>query len=118
MSILTEKEAVGLDRLTAHGGLFKTPEIGQSILAAALNVPTTVMESAGEGGAWGIAILAAYMVQKDRREQLSDFLGDRVFAKTRSVTIKPDKKDIDGFAKYMDSFAGLLEVEKTAVNSI
>ena len=118
MSILTEKEAVGLDRLTAHGGLFKTPEIGQSILAAALNVPTTVMESAGEGGAWGIAILAAYMVQKDRREQLCDFLSNRVFAKTRSITIKPDKKDIDGFAKYMDSFAGVLEVEKTAVNSL
>ena len=79
MDILTKEEKIAIDSILAHGGLFKTPLVGQKIVAAAMNMPVSVMETAGEGGAWGMAILASYMMNKDQEESLEDFLDKKVF---------------------------------------
>ena len=84
--ILFKEEKVKVDTLYGHGGLFKTKGVGQSILAAAMDAPVAVMETAGEGGAWGIALLAAYMAQKEEGESLADYLGKRVFGGQEGVT--------------------------------
>src|SRR5699024_12507092 len=88
--IMLREEGVKLDRITGHGGLFKTERVGQSYLAAAINAPVTVMKTAGEGGAWGIAILANYMVTKEQGESLEDYLENKVFAGQEGVTLAPD----------------------------
>lgn len=90
MDILTEKENVGIDSILAHGGLFKTPVVGQKILAAALKVPIAVMATAGEGGAWGMALLASYMETKEQGESLEDFLEKKVFADVEGQVMAPD----------------------------
>jgi sugar (pentulose or hexulose) kinase len=118
MEILTEKENIRLDRLLGHGGLFKTRGVGQGLLASALNVPVAVMESAGEGGAWGIALLAAYLSLKDGAETLEDFLRDRVFAKTTSEFIQPDDKDRRGFEDFMKRYRAGLAIERAAVDCL
>jgi len=118
MDILTEKESVKLEQLLAHGGLFKTKEVAQRLMAAALNVPVAVMESASEGGAWGIALLAAYAAQKSEGETLETFLADRVFSKMIVSRIDPDEKDIQGFAKFMDMYKTGLMVERAAVDNL
>ena len=94
-----EQEQVKIDKILGHGGFFKTPEVGQKIMAAAINVPVSVMETAGEGGAWGIALLAAYMVRKTGNEPLEDYLDDKVFAGANGTTISPDQRDVDGFTR-------------------
>ena len=114
MNILTEQEKVRLDSLLGHGGYFKTKEVGQKLMAAALGTPVSVMESAGEGGAWGIALLAAFMLQADGKE-LENFLAEKVFAGNAGVKIDPDPKDIEGFKKYMKHYAAGLAVERAAV---
>ena len=91
MDILFEEEQVKIDRVLGHGGFFKTEEVGQKIMAAALNVPVSVMETSGEGGAWGIALLAAYMLRKQQNEPLEAYLSNRVFAGDKSITIAPDQ---------------------------
>ncbi|MDR0588953.1 MAG: FGGY-family carbohydrate kinase [Spirochaetaceae bacterium] len=118
MDILTEKEQIRLDRLLGHGGLFKTKAVGQRLLASALNVPVAVMESAGEGGAWGIALLAAYSRQKGETGTLEDFLEGRVFARNRGESIKPDPQDQQGFAKFMERYRAGIAIESAAVENL
>jgi sugar (pentulose or hexulose) kinase len=115
MDILTEKEHVRIDRLLGHGGLFKTRGVGQRLMSAALSAPVAVMESAGEGGAWGIALLAAYMRQKRDGETLEAYLADRVFAEKAGVCVEPDGRDARGFAAFMRGYVEGLAVERAAV---
>ncbi len=112
------KEGVQLDKITGHGGLFKTPVVGQKLLAAALNCPVTVMETAGEGGAWGIALLAAYMVQKEEGETLEAFLDKKVFAGEEGTTLAPDAKDVEGFNEFIKRYNAGLVIERAAVESL
>ena len=108
-------EDVRVDRLYAHGGMFKTPGVAQTILAAALDVPVTVMATAGEGGAWGQALAASYMLDKAEGESLADFLSQRVFSHLESVTIEPDAGDVAGYRTFLKDFMKGSEVEKAAV---
>jgi len=112
------KEGVKLDKITGHGGLFKTPVVGQKLLAAALDCPVTVMETAGEGGAWGIALLAAYMVQKEDGETLEAYLDKKVFAGQEGTTLAPDAADVEGFNKFIERYNAGLAVERAAVESL
>jgi len=118
MNILFEQEKVQLDQLLGHGGFFKTKEVGQRIMAAAMNVPVSVMETAGEGGAWGIALLASYMLNKTENEPLEDYLSNNVFASENGITIAPDKRDVDGFAVFMERYKKGLGIERTAVDGM
>ena len=114
MEIL-EREQVALDRLLGHGGLFKTPGVGQRYLAAAVGTPVSVMETAGEGGAWGMALLAAYRVNRRPEESLEQYLSERVFVQMRSVTLEPQSEDAAGFQAFLTAYRRGLAVEKTAV---
>jgi sugar (pentulose or hexulose) kinase len=115
MDILFEQEKVELDQLLGHGGFFKTEGVGQKIMAAAMNVPVSVMETAGEGGAWGIALLASYILNKSENETLEVYLTDRVFAGEAGSTITPDPRDVDGFTAFMERYKKGLAIERTAV---
>ncbi len=117
MDILA-KEEVAIDSLTGHGGLFKTPVVGQKYMAAACNAPVTCMETAGEGGPYGMALLAAYLMNKGEGESLEDYLNAHVFANVSGSTIVPDPVDVDGFNAYLKQYRGLLAVERTAVEMI
>lgn len=116
--ILFEKESVEVDEILGHGGLFKTEKVGQKIMAGALNVPVAVMETAGEGGAWGIALLASYMINKEENESLPDFLNDKVFDGEIGETIEPDPSDVEGFNKFMERYNQGLAIEKAAVENL
>lgn len=118
MDILTEKEHVRLDRLLGHGGLFKTKGVGQKLMAAALGVPVAVMESAGEGGAWGIALLAAFMAKKGEGETLEAFLEQKVFAGNGGVSVEPDAKDAQGFTAFMERYTKGIAIERAAVEHL
>ena len=118
MDILFEQEKVKLDQLLGHGGFFKTKEVGQRIMAAAMNVPVSVMETAGEGGAWGIALLASYMLYKAEDQPLEVYLSDKVFAGENGTTIAPDKKDVDGFTTFMERYKKGLVIERAAVDGL
>ncbi|WP_325200929.1 xylulokinase [Oscillibacter sp.] len=111
-------EGVAIDSLTGHGGLFKTPVVGQSYLAAACNAPVTCMETAGEGGPYGMALLAAYMLRKAEGERLEDFLGKRVFAGAAGTTVQPSAALAEGFNTYIQRYKALLEVERAAVEHL
>ncbi|MCE2615942.1 xylulokinase [Phocaeicola oris] len=113
--ILFNKEGVKVDRVTGHGGLFKTKGVGQRILAAAINSPISVMETAGEGGAWGIALLGSYLINKKKDQSLADFLDQNVFAGDKGVEVKPDPEDVKGFNKYIKSYKTGLKIEQAAV---
>jgi sugar (pentulose or hexulose) kinase len=115
LNILLEQEQVEIDQVLGHGGFFKTEEVGQKMMAAAMNVPVSVMETAGEGGAWGIALLAAYMLYKADNEPLEAYLTDRVFAGQAGTTIAPDQADVDGFAAFMERYKKGLDIERAAV---
>ena len=108
-------EKVTIDRLMGHGGLFKTPVVGQKYMAAACGAPVTCMETAGEGGPYGMALLVAYLGRKEGSETLEEFLERRVFAAAKSVTLRPDPADEAGFETYIARFRAALEVERTAV---
>jgi sugar (pentulose or hexulose) kinase len=118
MDILLKQEGVKLDEILGHGGLFKTKGVGQSIMAAALNVPVSVMETAGEGGAWGIALLASYMLNKAEHETLEEYLNQKVFAEKAGMTISPDPKDAEGFEQFMKRYTKGLAIEKAAVANL
>lgn len=118
LDILFDKEKVEIDQILGHGGFFKTEGVGQRIMAAAMNVPVSVMETAGEGGAWGIALLAAYMLHKDDNETLEAYLTDKVFAGEQGTTMAPDPKDLEGFSTFMDRYKKGLVIEKTAVAAL
>lgn len=116
LDILFKEENVEVDKVLGHGGLFKTKGVGQKILAAAMNTPVTVMETAEEGGAWGIAILADYMLRKNENETLDSYLDNRVFANMKGITVKPDQKDVEGFEKFMELYTSGLAIERAAVD--
>ena len=117
MNILFDKENVQIEKLLGHGGLFKTPIVGQKLMAGALNTPVAVMETAGEGGAWGIALLAAYMVNKEN-EQLEEYLENEVFAEYKASVIEPDKADVEGFNEYIKRYESAVAVEKAAIANL
>ena len=117
MDILAE-EKVAIDSLTGHGGLFKTPVVGQKYMAAACNAPVTCMKTAGEGGPYGMALLAAYMLNKAEGESLEVYLNSRVFAGVSGSTLAPEQADVDGFNSYIKQYKELLKVERTAVENI
>ena len=114
MDILA-KEHVAIDSLTGHGGLFKTPVVGQKYMAAACGAPVTCMETAGEGGPYGMALLAAYMLEKAEGETLEDYLNTHVFAGAKGVTLAPEKADVEGFHDYITRYTAMLDVERKAV---
>ncbi|HZY43969.1 MAG TPA: FGGY-family carbohydrate kinase [Anaerolineae bacterium] len=115
LDILFEQERVKIDKILGHGGFFKTKEVGQKIMAAAMNVPVSVMETAGEGGAWGIALLATYMLRKATDETLEGYLSNTVFAGETGATIAPDQGDVNGFTVFMERYKKGLMIEKAAV---
>lgn len=118
MDILTENEQVAIDRILAHGGLFKTPIVGQKALAAALNVPISVMSTAGEGGAWGMALLASYFINKDQEESLDDFLEQKVFKDAKGQEIVPDAAEVQGFQAFIKRYQEGLAIEQAAVDHL
>jgi sugar (pentulose or hexulose) kinase len=118
MDILFDEEQVEIDAILGHGGFFKTPEVGQRIMAAALGVPVAVMATAGEGGAWGIALLASYMLNKSKDEALETFLSEKVFANENSVTLNPDPEDVSGFTAFMERYEAGLQIQRAAVNAL
>ncbi|MGA7394642.1 MAG: FGGY-family carbohydrate kinase [Terrimicrobiaceae bacterium] len=118
LDILFEQEQVKIDKVLGHGGFFKTEEVGQKMMAAAMNVPVSVMETAGEGGAWGIALLASYMLRKEEKQPLEAYLSDRVFAADKSTTIAPDQRDVLGFAAFMERYKEGLAIERAAVDAL
>ena len=115
---ILDAEGVKVDRMLGHGGLYKTKDVGQKLTAAAFNAPVSVMETAGEGGAWGIALLAEYMVRKTEGETLEAYLADKVFAGMKSVTLEPDPVDVAGFAKFMERYVAMLPAERAAVETL
>lgn len=118
LDILLKEEGVKVDSITGHGGLFKTKGVGQRFLAAAMDAPITVMDTAGEGGAWGMALLASYMIHKGEGETLDDYLNNRVFAGQSGSTMEPDKNDVKGFDEFIERYKAGLAVERAAVESI
>lgn len=118
MDILLKDEDVKLDMLMGHGGLFKTPLVMQKFLAAAVNSPVSVMSTASEGGAWGIALLAAYLVDGKKTGKLEDYLNQRVFKELTGDVVNPDPEDVKGFEEFMKHYVAGLEVEKSAIESM
>jgi sugar (pentulose or hexulose) kinase len=118
LDILLKEEGVKLDEILGHGGLFKTKDVGQKIMAAAIDAPVSVMETAGEGGAWGIALLASYMINKGENETLDDYLTKKVFAGKMGTKINPDAKDVEGFNQFMTRYAKGLAIERAAVDNL
>ncbi len=116
MNILFDKEKVEIEKLLGHGGLFKTPIVGQKLMAGAMNTPVAVMETAGEGGAWGIALLASFMSNKAENEVLEAYLENKVFADYKASVIEPDENDVNGFNAYIKRYAEAVAVEKCAIN--
>ena len=116
--LLMEKEGVKVDAIWGHGGLFKTEGVGQRVLAAALNTPVSVMKTASEGGAWGIAVLAAYMLWKEDGEALCDYMQNKIFADAESTTIEPDAEDVAGFATFIERYKAGLAIERAAVDNL
>ncbi len=115
--ILLKEEKVKVDRISAHGGFFKTPGVGQRILAAALNSPISVMETAGEGGAWGIALLAKYRVDNPEGLSLEDYLDKRVFNGDAGVEVVPSDSEVEGFDRYVANYKACLPIERAAVEA-
>jgi sugar (pentulose or hexulose) kinase len=111
--ILLKEEKIKVDRITGHGGYFKTAGVGQRMLAAALNTPISVMETAGEGGAWGIALLAGYMLNSQL--SLADYLENVVFGGNTGVSVSPTPEDVAGFEKYIQNYKACLPIEQRAV---
>jgi len=115
--ILLKEEHVKVDRITGHGGYFKTPGVGQRMLAAALNSPISVMETAGEGGAWGIALLASYVVNNPMQQNLADWLDVNVFSGNTGTEIAPTEEDVAGFNRYIEAYKAGLAIEHAAVEA-
>jgi sugar (pentulose or hexulose) kinase len=116
LDILMDEEHVKVDRIMGHGGFFKTKGVGQRYLAAACHAPVTVMDTASEGGAWGIALLAAFLIDRAPDEKLEDYLDNRIFRELQGETIQPDEEDIRGFEKFMEHYKAGLAIEKSAID--
>jgi sugar (pentulose or hexulose) kinase len=117
MNILTEKEGVVIEEIRGHGGFFKGGDTGQRMFAAALNVPVSIPATAGEGGAWGMAVLAAYLLRADVKQALPDYL-DALIAKSIGRPVKPDPRDVQGFAEFFARHKQGLAIEREAVKSL
>lgn len=113
--ILFNEEKIKVDRITGHGGLFRTKGVGQRILAAAINSPISVMETAGEGGAWGIALLGSYLVNNEKKQSLTDFLDESVFVGDAGIEVSPTPEDVAGFNAYIENYKAGLPIEEAAV---
>ncbi len=118
LDILMKEEKVAVDRITGHGGLFKTKGVGQSILAGAMDATVSVMKTAGEGGAWGIALLASYMIQKDAGETLEDYLQQKVFGGDEGEQMDPDPADVKGFDEFISRYKAGFPIERAAVDCL
>lgn len=116
LDILLKEEGVKVDEIFGHGGLFKTKGVGQKVMAAAMNAPVSVMETAGEGGAWGIALLASYMIGKSANETLDDYLAQKVFAGKAGSKIEPNASDVAGFDEFIARYTKGLPIERAAVD--
>lgn len=117
LDILSKEEQVRIDKILGHGGLFKTEGVGQRILAAAMNTPVSVMKTAGEGGAWGIALLAAYMLHQEEGESLAAYLDRHVFHGEEGARMEPDPADVAGFEAFIERYKKGLSIERAAVKS-
>ncbi len=117
LDILAEEHVV-VDRLMGHGGFFKTPEVGQRIMAAAAGAPVSVMQTAGEGGPWGMALLAAYQVNRAEGQSLEDYLAGNVFAGQTGSTLEPDSADVDGFNAFMKQYVEGLAIQRSAIDHL
>ena len=117
MNILTEEERVVIDEIRGHGGFFKVGDIGQRMMAAALNVPVSVPATAGEGGAWGMAVLAAYLLCAHVEQSLPEFLDARI-AGSIGAPVAPDPRDVQGFAEFFARHKRGLAIEATAVETL
>ena len=113
--IMFNEEKIKVDRITGHGGLFRTKGVGQRILAAAINSPISVMETAGEGGAWGIALLGSYLVNNEKKQSLADFLDESVFVGDAGIEVSPTPEDVAGFNAYIENYKAGLPIEEAAV---
>lgn len=116
--ILFKEENVKVDTIYGHGGLFKTKGVGQNILAAAMNAPVALMSTAGEGGPWGMAVLAAYMLNKQPGEELEQYLNNKVFIGQESVIAKPDPEDVNGYDKFIENYKAAVSVQQAAINAL
>lgn len=116
MDLMLKEEGVQVDELFGHGGYFKTKGVGQRIAAAAMNAPVSVMETAGEGGAWGIAVLAAYLKEKADGQSLGDYLNEQIFAGNKGVKLLPEAADVEGFEAFMEKYKKGLGIERAAVD--
>ncbi len=118
MDILVNEENVRIDSVLGHGGIFKTEGVAQSILAAAINADVSVMEGAGEGGPWGMALLAAYMNEKEEGEKLQTYLSNKVFANAKKTTVAPKLADVKGFEEFTKRYAEGISIEKAAIENL
>lgn len=114
LDILIDEEGVEVEKIYGHGGFFKAPESGQKMLSAAIGAPVSVMQTAGEGGPYGMALLGAYLLWKEENETLEDYLDNKVFADAQSVSLSATKEDIDGFNRFLKTYKNAFPVEKTA----
>ncbi len=117
LDLLFKEEDVKVDKMFGHGGLFKTKGVGQRVAAAAMNTSVSVMETAGEGGAWGIALLAAYMKDKKDNEALGEYLEQKIFNGQTGSSMDPISEDVEGFNKFMERYMAGLAVEHAAVKA-
>lgn len=118
LDILFKNEGVNVDKILGHGGFFKTEGVGQRIMAAAIDTPVSLMETAGEGGAWGIALLASYMLKKSEGQSLADYLDNDVFNNNAGVSMSPDKEDVDGFNVFINNYKNGFKIEQAAVDTM
>ena len=118
MDILVKQENVQIDKMLGHGGFFLTKGVGQRIMAAAMQTPVFVMETAGEGGAWGIALLAAYMQNKAKDETLPEYLNARIFHGEEGSAMQPEAADVEGFETFMKDYKAGLAIERAAVEQL
>ena len=116
--ILFKEEKVTVDTIYGHGGLFKTKDVGQNILAAAMNAPVALMSTAGEGGPWGMAVLAAYMTEKQDDKTLKQYLNDKVFVGQESIVVKPDSEDVKGYDRFIENYKAAVPVQQAAVEAL
>ena len=118
LDILTKEEGLEVEKIYGHGGFFKTPVVGQRMLSAAIGAPVSVMETAGEGGPYGMALLGAYLVHKEEAETLEDYLDNKVFAEASVSSVMAEPSDIEGFAAYLEQYVKSLQTERSAVETM
>ena len=115
---ILKEEGVSIDRMYGHGGLFRTKGVGQRLMAAAIGAPVSVMETAGEGGAWGVALLAKFRAEKEKGETLEAFLENKIFAGKTGIAVAPNEEDEKGFKKFIEQYKRVLKIESAAVETL